>query len=275
MIQYPIDDALLKRLVNDHDGKWFDDVLKWESRGSSSSEWSRVKPVFEDWQYRKCCYCEKLLPESEHGGSVEQDVEHFRPKNEVNDWAFASEFGIPVRGKLVGYFAHRYNVRNYALSCKTCNSHFKRGFFPTMSDPLVSKTTWDFEDEKALLIHPLDPNDSDPTEHIEFDGYLPIPKTERGRFLIKFFELGIRDDLLTERSRHISDLYQALKSPTKSSSVRILSTASEEGHPHASCRRSFLRLYAADSKKADLRFKECRTLIESKTKRKNAKPVGT
>ena len=48
---------------------------------SGSPSWSDVKSVYMRLQYNKCAYCERPL-----GSNIEQDVEHFRPKNAVKAW---------------------------------------------------------------------------------------------------------------------------------------------------------------------------------------------
>lgn len=79
----------------------------------------------------KCAYCERKL-ESIPFGTIEQDVEHFRPKGGVKSWEmpqWLKDQGIeatqvPHEGP--GYYLLPYHPFNYAASCKPCNSRLRR-----------------------------------------------------------------------------------------------------------------------------------------------------
>jgi hypothetical protein len=85
MIRYPITLAKIKTLITDMKATWFDrthealDALPTKPRSSDfRTLWSEVKDVYIELQHSKCAFCEKPLE-----GRIEQDVEHFRPKAEV------------------------------------------------------------------------------------------------------------------------------------------------------------------------------------------------
>lgn len=76
-----------------------------------------------------CYWCEQL-----RSGNRELDVEHYRPKVEVTRWegrpSFVADEPPPERNAVSGYWWLAFRWDNYALSCKTCNSHWKRNLFP-------------------------------------------------------------------------------------------------------------------------------------------------
>ena len=63
--------------------------IKARKYEEASSIWSEVKPVYMKIQHDKCIYCERQLASPDHGGAIEHDLEHFRPKNEVVEWPTA------------------------------------------------------------------------------------------------------------------------------------------------------------------------------------------
>ena len=90
MIRYAVTESDLEQRVDA-------EVASWRSRAAtrtarfiaaggydeSSSIWSEIKPVFMRLQNDKCAYCERQLASADSGGSVEHDLEHFRPKSSV------------------------------------------------------------------------------------------------------------------------------------------------------------------------------------------------
>ncbi len=136
MIRYTISAAKLRRAIEIAAANWFADAdaaLGCLPASPKSSDfkpiWTRIKSVFIDLQHLKCCFCEKPLE-----GTIEQDVEHFRPKAEVKPWEVPSRLvaeGVtaqqPTDGKSEpGYPRLAYVPFNYAMACKTCNSTLKR-----------------------------------------------------------------------------------------------------------------------------------------------------
>ena len=45
-----------------------------------------VKAVYIRLQKNKCAYCERQLTGLDHGGAIEHDLEHYRPKGHVPAW---------------------------------------------------------------------------------------------------------------------------------------------------------------------------------------------
>lgn len=62
----------------------FRELGRYDEEGRDSI-WSRIKRVHMELQHFKCGFCERRLEESAYG-NIEHDVEHFRPKSEVEDW---------------------------------------------------------------------------------------------------------------------------------------------------------------------------------------------
>jgi hypothetical protein len=65
----------------------------WCSRPRNFDEtgpsWSAVKAIYVSRQTAKCAYCERAL-ETEQFGLIEHDIEHYRPKREVESWPHTS-----------------------------------------------------------------------------------------------------------------------------------------------------------------------------------------
>lgn len=102
------------------------------------SNWSQLKPIFNRLQMGYCAYCEKEI-----GGDIsrndlaEQDIEHYRPKNEVKAWPGKPQ-GVGLKdGPSSGYPWLEKDPLNYCSSCKTCNSNRKACFFPVFQTPAV------------------------------------------------------------------------------------------------------------------------------------------
>ena len=80
------------------------------------SHWNNpdVRGVLLAVHWRVCAYCGCLLPRGNRG-----DVEHYRPKSSVR--------GEPDHG---GYWWKAYDLDNYFLSCRVCNTSRKSNRFP-------------------------------------------------------------------------------------------------------------------------------------------------
>ncbi len=192
--------------------------LERKSFDETSSIWSEVKSVYMRIQYDKCIYCERQLASPGLGGSLEHDLEHFRPKNGVAAWPTVQmqrsrkiALDLPF-GKAFpcGYYWLSYHPLNYAAACKKCNTPLKLNFFPIAGrrgpregDPSA------LQSEKPYLIYPLGDWDDDPEELIGFLGIVPVPKKKRGfgrkraEVTIKFFELSPEDDGREELGREL------------------------------------------------------------------------
>jgi hypothetical protein len=229
--------------------------------------WSDVKVVYMRLQHYKCVFCERPLA-AEVAGKIEQDVEHFRPKNPVKIWpkSRTSSYDFPTGGTGSGYFWLAYSTLNYAAACKPCNSTRKSNYFPVAgkkrgsSQHSVKALN---RLERPLLIYPLGTIDDDPETLIGFDGILAKPKAagghDRNRALvtIDFFGLNTREELWDDRFRTISDLWskvQVLKTSQdaqqKAAAQRGINDLVSDAGPQAACGRAFLRLIESDPRAA-------------------------
>jgi hypothetical protein len=229
--------------------------------------WSDIKPVYMRIQHNKCIFCERPLG-GEVAGKIEQDVEHFRPKNALKVWprkppkgqAAKYSFSTGIEGS--GYFWLAYNLENYAAACKPCNSTRKSNFFPIagasrgISGQDIAALN---AHERPFLVYPLGAVDDDPETLIEFEGILAKPKPAAGHdhhralVMIDFFGLNTREELWTDRFRAISDIWfkvQTIQTSPDPAQVRAaergVEDAVSDSAPQAACARSFLRLIEAD-----------------------------
>lgn len=137
--------------------------------------WSDLKPFFTEAQMEKCAYCESYLG----SGGTKWEVDHYRPKAGVLIWQSpqAPDFKDQPKSEN-GYYRLAYNPANYVGACGSCNRP-KSNYFPVLTQRQL--TTTDSEDltrEKPLLINPIDPDDQDPEELIEFYGPTPRPRSK-------------------------------------------------------------------------------------------------
>lgn len=129
-------------------------------------------------QFKKCGYCEARF--TEFG-----DVEHYRPKSEVQK--LVAEGGEldhlrNVRGRRnpaiteLGYWWLAYEWDNYLLSCGLCNRSYKSALFPVgvprlpRIHPQFSANNpkkADVAKEKPLLINPFEKK-TNPFDHFEY-----------------------------------------------------------------------------------------------------------
>ena len=216
----------------------------------------------------KCAYCERKL-ESEEYGTIEQDVEHFRPKNRVTAWKPSKELvdvgvklaGAPSKGD-GGYYLLAHQVLNYAAGCKPCNSTCKADRFPVAKayvlngdDPRKLKTM-----EKPYLLFPVGKWGDEPEKFLAFYGISPHPVVKSGfgrlRALvtIEFFaldDIAARKNLFRDRALIIQTMHpqlEALASPgtsaaRRSSAKKVVDAAISSKAPHANCARSFKKLF--------------------------------
>jgi uncharacterized protein (TIGR02646 family) len=166
-------------------------------------------------QHNKCAYCEREL-ETAH----ELDIEHFRPKNRVQPWP---EAPIPhSNGRPDGYYWLAYEITNYFVACKPCNSGLKRDYFPIAGKAGKEHQRIDSLDavEKPLLIFPMGLKD-DPEKLIGWLGVIPFPLAvagshdhKRAQTTIEFFQLKERDLLRRCRATLLLLLWNDLKPAT-------------------------------------------------------------
>lgn len=278
MIRYPVSPTDLERAVDAHKPNWrtraADKTATFRALGhfeDSSDIWSEIKPVFVELQGGgKCAYCERLL-ESEAYGLVEHDIEHFRPKGRVTAWAVpatitkagATPTAVPTAGH--GYYLLPYSLANYAVSCKTCNSTLKKDRFPiagtydlTGTDPVGMAAT-----ERPFLLFPIGDDGDDAETFIGFNGDQPFARAPTGTHdhhralvTIAFFRLDDRrrTNLFKERARLLIGLNTALAylalapadDPDRAVAEATVAQARDPTSAHASCARSFARLFQTD-----------------------------
>jgi hypothetical protein len=228
-----------------------------------TSIWSPIKPAFMKLQKSKCIFCEKKIEPQ----AIEQDVEHFRPKNSVKRWrpsrSLVDDEGVVVRqpssGSEDGYRLLAYNFLNYAAACKTCNSTRKRDYFPISSRRMShSKNPLRMTSEKPYLLFPIGSSDANPEQLIEFEGFTPQATRTRGfnrqRALvtIELFELDTRKGLLIERAERIEAMYLAFRllatgnTTDRANSEQAIKRMTKKGFGHTNCLRSFKRLCESD-----------------------------
>lgn len=230
--------------------------------------WSEIKDIYINLQHSKCAFCEKPLE-----GRIEQDVEHFRPKTEVEHWTVPADL-LPELSKAgvaigqakdgssePGYRFLAYLPFNYAAACKPCNSVLKGNFFPVVGPRMTdAKEPPAPSSERALLIYPVGTIDVDPESLITFvEGVVPQPLKKSGfgrvRALVTIavFRLGDpieRKVFFQGRARAIQHLYLNLRAMQWDPDPAIADAATRNvtqmlspAAPFASCLRSFHRLF--------------------------------
>ncbi|HEY5890263.1 MAG TPA: hypothetical protein VIW94_06155 [Acidimicrobiia bacterium] len=274
MIRYPILENQLRSRVEELRPGWLEKVaLRTEvfraagEYNESSGAWSEIKSAYMDLQGFKCGFCERRLEKSVYG-NVEHDVEHFRPKAKVKKWPSDSdrtERGINFQFPLGddednGYYLLAYELENYLISCKTCNTRLKANYFPVSSARTVDlDRSRDLDDEKPFLVYPIGARDADPETIITFRGILPIPAAskghlrKRGEVTIRFFELDTREVLLEERAETILRIHLAMATVghpdplTGQAASLTLDRIVDRRSPHANCARAFHDLWLSDN----------------------------
>jgi hypothetical protein len=291
MISYPIPHAELLDRIRALDAGWLDKAeaattacvaagcyVKKDAAGKAiDGIWRDIKEVFMRLQHSKCCYCERRL-ESAKYGKIEHDVEHYRPKSRLKNW-FTHEVmrdfpDWPARlgrsgANAKGYYRLAFDPRNYATSCKTCNSTLKSDYFPVAGTPkLEAASPPGAKKEKPFLIFPVGDGDEPAESLIHFDGILAQPvhaagadlfRHWRARATIRFFRLNRpapegaaasdegRENLYRERAEAISKLADCLDAIETSTNAELrkgrVQRLIDATSPHANCSRSFLRLW--------------------------------
>ena len=176
--------------------------------------WSAIKPVFRKHQGEKCAYCERTLGE----GGVDWDVEHYRPKGRVDDWHSRKYPGLATGGADPhGYFLLAYEPENYLACCGTCNSTYKKNFFPLAGRrDVLAASSEAARGERPYLLNPLDPNDPPPESLISYRGISPqiVADTEEGRHrawvTMEVLGLAIREDVARARAEVVVSMRSAL-----------------------------------------------------------------
>lgn len=262
----------LKDQINSHNSGWLvkakkkTDELESDPTKNVTSIWSPIKQVFTKLQNSKCVFCEKLIENQ----PIEQDVEHFRPKNNVKRWHVPQWMeededvivNQPSSGSEDGYRLLSYNYLNYAAACKTCNSTRKRDLFP-IAGPRKnnSKNPNTMKAEKAYLIFPIGDIDDDPEDLIEFFGLSPQARKssgfgrKRALVTIELFKLDDFDErpyLFKTRAKNIWLLFKCLRqidtgnTAEKAEGQIVADFLTSPASEHTNCLRSYRRLYESD-----------------------------
>jgi len=274
MIGYKISPKELRKLIGE---KWLIKALAASKRSSGKQKlksiWSEVKPVFMKIQHGKCAFCESLLGKQIAFDLINQDVEHFRPKNGVEAWPtekLKDKLKLPTdlpesKHNARGYTFLAYHELNYSVACKTCNSTLKANHFPTIKKPNSSGKNPCLLNtkEQPYLVNPVGDYDVKPEDLIGFLGLIPVPLTadpalnSRARVIIAFFGLSIREDLLYGRALlldQIGDKFKLLHGAASKAEKDLLNKEIDElcaAHtPHANCAGSFARLWRTKPAKA-------------------------
>ncbi len=289
MIRYPVSRADLEESIRGESRTWLEDArAKTEGfRGlrryeEEAGTWSKIKGAFIKLQHGKCAYCESKRGEDDES-KIEHDVEHFRPKSQVRAWPpkkrkLKYPFALGEADK-TGYYLLAYNVFNYAVTCKTCNSIYKSNYFPIAGKARVV----DLDDpqelarEEPFLIYPLGDLDDDPEDLITFDGLAPRPryaagqKHDRARVTIDFFNLAQRSDLLLTRALILRALYWAVadlrasKDPRRREDAQlVVDLALSPELPHTNCARSFYAVCMQDPEAADIFYDQAAAYLKRK-----------
>lgn len=295
MIRYSITKTKLYAAISGVDAMWFTNatnVLAGLPKTPSTSDfiplWSKIKQIYIDLQFSKCCFCEKPLE-----GRIEQDVEHFRPKAKVQPWKvpphLAAE-GVTVQqpadgSSEDGYSQLAYEPFNYAMACKTCNSTLKKNLFPIEGTRDSAGTDpAHMDSERALFVFPIGTIDSDPEQLIEFDALSPVPRNKSGfgrrRALvtIEVFRLNdsvLRRPLFKHRAYLLRLLFLELEGEASATTaatrqkhrIAIANLTSPEA-PFTNCMKSFVRLHGSDPARAGQVADECLKFMKTKSVRR-------
>ncbi len=289
MIRYVLSEADLRTRIEAERPGWLARAKAQTMDNAAAEEpdfpplWSEIKQVYINLQHSKCAFCEKLLE-----GRVEQDVEHFRPKGKVTAWSPSQallDAGLVLKQPAdgsdeKGYLHLAYHPLNYAMSCKTCNTVFKRNLFPVAGARKTNATKPPaVSAEKPLLVYPIGDSDDDPNTLLEFAGWTPRPRNAdgfgrlRALSVIELFRLNDwqgRKELLAGRARQIQLLYLNHAAIDENATAAVVEAAKSnanrmllDSEPHAGCLRAFARLYHADSGQARAYFVEVSEYLET------------
>lgn len=286
MIQYSSTRTRLTSLIDAHDAKWLAkakkrtaSLIKKQRYDESSAIWSQVKPVYIVLQENKCIFCERQL-ESAQYGTIEFDLEHFRPKSSVQAWPAESDrtkYDFPTGGAAPsGYYWLAYEIDNYAASCKVCNSPLKSNYFPIAGRRgAVSDAPAQLLYEKPFLCYPLCDFDDDPESLITFVATTAVPvakgghKRRRAIVTIDFFQLNQREQLHKERARLIAILGSSLRAIADGTGdgtdMSIAKRMNSKAMPHAACLRAFSNIWDGDRRLANRYLDACRAYVAGET----------
>ena len=147
-----------------------------------------VREVLKRLQHDKCCYCESKTSPGR--------IDHFRPKGAVRQ-SKGSDRIHP------GYYWLAYRWDNLVLACEDCNLK-KSDCFPLESPGQRARNHHaPLDRESPLLLNPY--AETDPCEHVTFDGSACRPRTAKGRETVTLLELN-RPILQDERQNVLNTL---------------------------------------------------------------------
>jgi len=291
MIRYPITPADLEQRIEAEKPGWLKRARARAKRLLSAgryreqtSIWTEVKAVYVRLQRNKCAYCERQLTGLDNGGSIEYDVEHYRPKGHVPSWPPTTDpdplvFSFPTGSAFPsGYYWLAYQPLNYAASCKKCNTPLKSNFFPIAgARGTVGSNSAVLSAEQPFVVYPLGDGDEDPEELLTFSGINAIPRRKNGprwrraRVMIEFFKLNDREELFRERAYQLIGLANALvvlanqtaHPAEKDRARRTIERLQEPRGPHSSCVRAACDLYQRSPAKAQDLFQAADDYLDS------------
>jgi 5-methylcytosine-specific restriction endonuclease McrA len=279
MIRHRFSRAKLERLIAKESPAWMADAKvktaafrALKKYVEKTGSWGKIKQVYMMLQHGKCAYCERKVGDDKES-RIEHDVEHFRPKSKVRSWpagkrATQLSYAFATGGASnVGYYLLAYNISNYAVTCKKCNTTYKSNYFPVAGAARCFKddNPKSLAKEQPFLIYPLGDLDADPEDLITFQGLVAVPMADvghdhdRARVTIDFFMLAVgRDELLRERAVLLKALYWAIddlkttRNPKRRAAARqTVRMALSRKNPHTNCLRSFFKLCRTDPQIAD------------------------
>jgi hypothetical protein len=286
MIRYPFDAFNVWATIFARDPKWRTKAQartqKFLAKGTyeeKSSIWSDAKPAFIDLQHGKCAFCERQF-ESKEIGTIEHDLEHFRPKNAVLAWPTADQhpglsYTFDTGAEFsTGYYWLAYDLLNYAACCKVCNTILKSNYFPIRANRAAIPTLGNVSGPKDLLVeepllcYPIGDWDEDPQSLITFDATVAVPVHiagklhDRARIIIDFFQLNEREILHKERARMISVVAPSFKKQASGTALtkaeqRVILYSADPWFPHSSCVRAFAKLWLSDAVRAEQVYEAC------------------
>ena len=153
-----------------------------------------IKKVLEGLQHNKCGYCE-----SRHSATSAGRIDHFRPKGAVRQGK-GSDRIYP------GYYWLAYRWDNLVLACEDCNLK-KSDYFPLEDPGQRARSHFDRLDQEApLLLNPY--VETNPDEHLTFDGSACRPETEHGRVTVAV--LGLNRPELQEERQYVLNIFATL-----------------------------------------------------------------
>jgi hypothetical protein len=282
MIRYDITPANLLAKVNELDAAWIgkaktrtQQFIKAKKFEDKSPIWGDVKPIFITLQQKKCIFCERQF-EGPELGTIEYDLEHFRPKSGVKRWngprKSAGSYRATGADSSSGYYWLAYSLDNYAASCKVCNSPLKSNYFPIAGKRATHRGGADsLKKEKQYLCYPIGAGDDDPETLITFEGTIAIPAAKSGHrraraeVIIDFFELNSRDQLHQQRAKQIVLLGNALEkigAKTADDVDRsLVEMITSPRMPHTACSRAHAALWKKSPAHANDIYQLCRKLV--------------